>query len=69
VAFSVLHHLILWLRLPDLAALMVLALPIVFYIAYCTVDSRSAILRASIRIYLPFAGVVLTSAALVLWLT
>ena len=69
MVFSVLHHLILWLRLPDLAALMVLALPVVFYIAYCTVDSKSSVLRASLRIYLGFAGVVLPSAALVLWIT
>lgn len=69
MVFSILHWLILWLRLPDLAALMVLALPVVAYIAYCTADSRSAMLRASLRMYLGFAGVVLTSAALVLWIT
>ena len=69
MAFGALHYLILWLRLPDLAALMVLAIPVVFYIAYCTAESGSSVLRASLRIYLAFAGVVLPSAAFVLWIT
>lgn len=68
MAFSLLHGLILWLGLPDLAGLMVLAIPVIVYIAYCTVDSKAAMLRAAIRMYLAFAGVVLASAGLVLWI-
>ena len=67
MAFTLSHWLILWLRLPDLAALMVFALPVVFYMAYCTLDSAAAILRAALRMYLGFAGVVLSAAGLV-WL-
>ena len=65
VAFSFLHHLIVWLNLPDLAALMVFALPVIAYIAYCTQHTRAAMLGSAARIYLGFAGVVLTAAGLV----
>ncbi len=65
VAFSFLHALILWLNLPDLAALLMFALPIVAYIAYCTQNSRRQALHSAIRIYATFAAVVLASTGLV----
>lgn len=65
VAFSLLHHLIVWLNLPDLAALMVFALPVIAYIAYCTQNTRAAMLASAARIYLGFAGVVLTAAGVI----
>ena len=65
VAFSLLHGLIIWLNLPDLAALLMFALPLVAYIAYCTQNSRRQALLSAIRIYTSFAGVVLASTGLV----
>lgn len=68
MVFSSLHWLILWLGLPDLAALMLFALPVIVYIAWCTADSKTPILRTVARMYLSFAGVVLAAAGLVLWI-
>ena len=65
VAFPLLHVTILWLRLPDLAALMLLAIPVTVYVAYCTQNSRAAILASALRIYASFALVVLSAGALV----
>ena len=65
LAFSFLHGLILWLNLPDLAALLMFALPVVAYIAYCTQNSRRQALLSAIRIYTSFAAVVLACAGLV----
>ena len=65
VAFSFLHSLILWLNLPDLVALLMFAIPLVAYTAYCTQNSRRQALRSAIRIYASFAAVVLASAGLV----
>ena len=65
VAFSFLHLVFVWLKLPDLAALLVFALPVIAYIAYCTQNTRSAMLRSAVRIYLGFSGVVLAAAGLV----
>ena len=65
VAFSLLHTAILWLRLPDLAALLLFAIPVVSYIAYCTEPSRARALRAGLKIYLSFAGVTLAAGGLV----
>ena len=68
VAFSLLHAVILWLDLPDLAALLLFAIPVVVYIAYCTEPSRAAVGRAALRIYLSFALVTLAAGGLVLLL-
>jgi len=65
VAFSLLHQAILWLRLPDLAALLLFAVPVVGYIAHCTQPSRAAMLISAVRIYASFAAVVLSAGALV----
>ena len=65
VAFSFLHLLIVRLNLPDLAALMIFALPVIAYIAYCTQNTRAGMLGSAARIYLGFAGVVLTAAGVV----
>ena len=65
VAFSLLHAVSLWLQLPDLAALLLFALPVVAYIAYCTQHSRAAMLRSALRIYASFAAVVLCAGGLV----
>ena len=65
VAFAFLHSVSWWLKLPDLAALLLFALPISAYCAYCTQESNRLMLRATLRIYLVFASVVLASAVLV----
>jgi len=65
VAFSLLHVSILWLGLPDLAALLLFAVPVVGYIAYCTQPDQAAMLRSAARIYTSFAAVVLSAAGLV----
>ena len=65
VAFSLLHAAILWLQLPDLAALLLFAIPVIAYLAYCTQDSRAAMLRSALRIYASFAVVVLSAGGLV----
>lgn len=65
VAFSVLHLAVLWLWLPDLAALLLFAIPVVAYLAYCTHQTRAAMLRAAIHIYASFAVVVLSAGGLV----
>ena len=57
--------LILWLNLPDLAALLLFALPVAAYVAWCSVDTRAAQLRFAMQIYLVFAAVTLASAAIV----
>ncbi len=65
VAFSLLHLAILWLGLPDLAALLLFAVPVIAYLAYCTQESRAAMLHSAVRIYTSFAAVVLCAGALV----
>ncbi len=65
VTFTLLHWLILWLNLPDLVALLLFALPVVAYIAWCTVESRAAQLRFALQIYLCFSLVTIASAAIV----
>ncbi len=65
VVFTLLHWLILWLNLPDLAALLLFALPVAAYIAWCTADSRRAQLRLAIQTYLTFSSVTIASAAIV----
>ncbi len=64
-AFSLIHLLSLWLRLPDLVALLLFAIPVVAYIAYTLFDSRAEMLRAAMTYYVSFAGVVLAAAGLV----
>jgi len=64
VVFTILHWLILWLGLKDLAALLVFALPVSGYVAYCTHESRIAMLAAAARIYLSFSLVVLFAGLL-----
>ena len=64
-AFTLLHWLILWLKLPDLVALLLFALPVAAYIAWCSVESRQAQLRLALQIYSSFAAVTIASAAIV----
>ncbi len=64
-AFSFIHFVSLWLSLPDLAALLLFAIPVVAYIAYTSFDSRAEMLRAAATYYLCFAAVVLAAAGLV----
>jgi hypothetical protein len=65
VAFSLLHAAILWLGLPDLAALLLFAIPVVVFIAYCTEPTRADVIRAALRTYLAFALVTLASGGIV----
>jgi len=67
-AFSIVHWISLALALPDLLALLLFALPVIAYIAYCTEDTRAQMLRAAWRIYATFAAVLLASAALVFFI-
>ena len=66
VAFVLLHWLILTLGLPDIVALLLFAIPIVGYIAYCTQETSAEIWRSATKIYLVFATVTLSAAGLVL---
>ncbi len=65
VAFTLLHWLILWLDLPDLVALLLFALPVVAYLAWCTFEERAAQLRFALQMYLSFSAVTIASAAIV----
>lgn len=64
-AFSFIHWFSLALGLPDLVALMLFALPVIAYIAYCTQDSPAAMLRAGTITYTAFAAILLACAGLV----
>lgn len=68
VAFLLLHLLILALGLPDLAALLLFAIPIAAYIAYCTQESRATMWRSAWQMYLVFAAVTLSAAGLVMFI-
>ena len=65
VTFALIHWVALWLGLPDLVSLLLFAIPIVAYIAYCTQESRALWLRSALTMYSSFAGVVLAAAGLV----
>jgi hypothetical protein len=65
VAFSLLHAVALELKLPDLVALLLFAIPVVAYIAYCTNNTRREALGSAIRIYLTFSSVLLAASGLV----
>ena len=64
VALS-LHLAMVWLELPDLAALLLYAAPIVVYISYYTHESRVEIFACAIRIYGSFAALIAASVELV----
>ncbi len=59
------HWISLWLALPDLAALLLFALPLSFYFAFCTESTRARILRVGLHYYLIFGSVVLACAGIV----
>ncbi len=65
LALSMIHLLSLALALPDIIALLLLALPLTLFIAYCSHESHAQMLRAAIQIYCSFASVVIASAAIV----
>ena len=65
VAFAFVHVLSWWLNLPDLISLLLFALPISAYCAYCTRENPQQMLNTGLRIYLVFASVVLAAAGLV----
>ncbi len=67
-ALTLLHWISLWLELPDIVALLLFALPLSFYFAYCTESTRARVLRIGLRYFLVFASVVLASAGLVLFI-
>ncbi len=60
-----LHFLIVLLDLPDLAALLLFAVPVILFIGYCTHDSTRGMLRSALVIYSSFASVLIASAVLV----
>ena len=63
--FTILHWLILWLRLTDLVALLLFALPVTAYIAWCMQEELSRQLRFGVQIYVSFAAVVVACAGIV----
>ena len=65
VAFSIIHIAGFVFELPDLLVLLLFAIPLTIYIAYCTHDTRARMQRAALRLYAGFASVVLASAAIV----
>ncbi len=65
VAITLVHALSWWLNLPDLLALLLFALPISAYCAFCTEETHRQMLGAAVRIYLVFTSVVLAAAGLV----
>ena len=64
-ALTLLHWLSLWLALPDIVALLLFALPLSFYFAYCVEPTRARMLRVGLRHYLIFTSVVLACAGIV----
>lgn len=60
-----LHFLIVLLDLPDLAALLLFAVPVIVFIAYCTNNSTHRMLRSALVIYASFAAVLVSSALMV----
>ncbi len=68
VALTLIHWLGLWLALPDLVVLLLFALPLSFYFAYCTEPDRKRMLSAGLRHFLVFGSVVLACAALVMFI-
>ena len=67
VAFVGLHYLILFFKLSDVTALILLALPVIVLIAYSTNETPRAIMRSAIMVYACFISVILAAAGLV-WL-
>jgi hypothetical protein len=65
IAFVALHHLILLLGLPELVALILLAMPVIIVIAYTTNETPTQMYRSAISIFAWFVAVVLGSSALV----
>lgn len=67
VAFVGLHYLILFFKLSDVTALILLALPMIALIAYATHETPREIMRSAGMIYASFISVILAAAGLV-WL-
>ena len=65
VVFSSMHLLFFYLRIPDLAALLLFGIPTISYISYCTEDSWDKIISSALKIYFYFASVLLAAAGLV----
>ena len=65
VVFIFLHLVIVWSGVADIVALLLLAIPVVGYIAYCTQASRAVMVESAVRIYCGFAAVVLAAVGLV----
>ena len=65
VVFIFLHLIIVWSGVADIVALLLLAIPVVGYIAYCTHASRAVMVRSAVHIYCGFAAVVLAAVGLV----
>jgi len=65
VVFTLMHLLFFYLRVPDLVALLLFGIPVTCYIAYCIEESKQKIIAAALRIYFPFAAVLVCAAGLV----
>ena len=65
VVFTSMHLLFFYLRIPDLAALLLFGIPTIGYISYCTEESRDMVISSALRIYIYFASVLLAATGLV----
>ena len=65
LAFVGLHYLILFFKLSDVTALILLALPVVVLIAYSTNETPREIMRSAIMVYACFISVILAASGLV----
>ena len=68
MVMTLLHWLIFSLNLPDIVALLLFAIPLTVYIAYCTQETRGKMWRSAITMYAAFAGVTLSAVGLVLFI-
>ena len=67
--FIISHHLILFIGLGDIPALILYVLPISVFIAYSTNETRAAMMRAAFIIFSTFTSVVLAAAGIVLFIS
>jgi len=68
LALTGIHYLALIMRLSDLSALLLFALPVVTMIAYCNHEVWHDMIRQAVIIYICFASVTLAAAGLVLFI-
>jgi len=63
--FLLLHLVGVWAGVIDVVALLLFAIPITGFIAYCTHQSQTQMLRSALQIYGSFCAVVVSAVGLV----